>query len=439
MMELTAYSTLFMTLGLVVTRPRIASNGRRIAPVEAAGAGVVVMLLVGVVSLGDLGSAALLLWRPLLAIAAIMVTTSAAQRLEVLDWMAAVVEARAGGSAKRLFGLVFVLSAATSAVLNNDAAVLLLTPLVVALVRRRYPGRPGLLLPFSCAVFMAAGVAPLTVSNPMNMIVAEYAGITFNEYARVMLPISFAGWIVGFVVLRLLFRRALDAAPAAQAASKTTLAAPSAAQRGALGLLLGVLLAYPIVSSFGGPVWAVAVGGALFALLLVARAAGPSGSLFPAARRAGSPRASAVGEVLVSGVSWDILGFLLAVFVLAVGLRNVGVVERLSPLYARAGASGIGLLSALGSAVLNNHPMAITNMLVLDAVPSAGRREVLAALIGGDLGPRLLPMGSLAGLLWLESLRRMRAEVTLRQFVTIGAAVTAPTLAISLLLLAGWG
>ena len=51
---------------------------------------------------------------------------------------------------------------------------------------------------------------------------------------------------------------------------------------------------------------------------------------------------------------------------------------------------------------MNNHPMALIHSLTL-----AGQPDVLvyAALVGGDLGPRLLPIGSLAGLLWLDLLR----------------------------------
>jgi Na+/H+ antiporter NhaD/arsenite permease-like protein len=53
--------------------------------------------------------------------------------------------------------------------------------------------RPDLVVPFAFAVFSAAGVAPLVISNPMNMIVAVYAGIGFNEYAARMAPIALAG------------------------------------------------------------------------------------------------------------------------------------------------------------------------------------------------------------------------------------------------------
>jgi arsenical pump membrane protein len=62
-------------------------------------------------------------------------------------------------------------------------------------------------------------------------------------------------------------------------------------------------------------------------------------------------------------------------------------------------------------------------------------KHALAALIGGDLGPRLLPMGSLAGLLWIDSLRRMNVEVSLEDFVRVGVAITIPTLAVSLAML----
>ena len=109
--------------------------------------------------------------------------------------------------------------------------------------------------------------------------------------------------------------------------------------------------------------------------------------------------------------------------------------EYLSSLYTDAGIGLVGTTAALGSAVLNNHPMAIINMLALEATPNTGHREILAVLVGGDLGPRLLPVGSLAGLLWLESCRRLGVEISLRQFVRVGFVVTIPTLAVSLLIL----
>ena len=60
--------------------------------------------------------------------------------------------------------------------------------------------------------------------------------------------------------------------------------------------------------------------------------------------------------------------------------------------------------------------MAILNLLALESTPYAGRRELFAILVGGDLGPRLLPTGSLAGLIWLEGCRKSGVKISLRHF-----------------------
>ncbi len=378
----------------------------------------VVVGLVGAGLLGgdDLGDAARVLWRPLSAIASIMLTAAAAHRLGVLRRVAGDLFPLARGSRHRLFVLVFALSGATAAVLNNDAAVLLVVPIVVTIVRGLYPDDPDLIVPFSLAVFMAAGVAPFVVSNPMNMIVAEHVGLDFNSYALRMVPISLAGSLVTLLVLRRIFRRQLNGPPAT--APPPAPGPWTRPERQGLVLLLTVFGAYPLIAYAGGPVYAVAVAGAVVAVLLC--------------RRHGVGRP---GTVLRQDVSWEILVFLAGVSVLAVGLGDIGVGGRLATLYERTGTVGIGLISAAGSAVLNNHPMSLINMLALDAGPGDPLDPVLAALIGGDLGPRLLPWGSLAGLLWFASLRQLGVRVPLRRFVAVGATLTAFTLPSSLLLL----
>ena len=104
---------------------------------------------------------------------------------------------------------MFVLAVLTPSVLNNDSAVLLLTPVAIALGQRLYAREPEMTVAFAFAIFLAPGVAPLIVSNPMNLIVAEYAGIGFLAYARVMVPISIAGALLTWVILRWRFAAVL--------------------------------------------------------------------------------------------------------------------------------------------------------------------------------------------------------------------------------------
>jgi arsenical pump membrane protein len=416
--ELGAFSSLAVTLGLVLTRPRIGRHGRKVGPALAALIGVGLMLAIGAIHPSDAHTAADVLWRPLLAISSIMVTTAAALRLGVIHRIAAASFPRAHGSASRLFLIIFALSACTAAVLNNDSAVLLLTPLVVTLIAGLYPDRTSLVIPFAFAVFMAAGVAPLVTANPMNLIVADYAGLDFNEYALTMLPISVAGWVTSAAILRWIFRRELAEAPPMQQSTQKQGPWKRAEVQG-LVLVLAVLAAYPMVSYLGGSVWIVAATGAAAATLLCYH-------------HTHVPP----GELVKRAVAWEILVFLFGVFMLAIGLRNSGIVGQLTSLYDETGDAVIGGVSAFGSAIINNHSMALTNLLAIRDTAGADKHEYLAALIGGDLGPRLMPMGSLAGLLWYASLRTMFVDVPVRQFIAVGAAVTLPTLAVSLGLLA---
>jgi arsenical pump membrane protein len=137
---------------------------------------------------------------------------------------------------------------------------------------------------------------------------------------------------------------------------------------------------------------------------------------------------------LASHVSIDILLFLWGIFLVVQGLRAVGAVDLLLSIYGPTPDLGtIGVTSALGSALIDNHPMALLNMLALDNTHDA--KHLLAALVGGDIGPRLLPIGSLAGLLWMDLLRRQGIAIGLRSFVRVGTLALVPTLAVSLALL----
>jgi arsenical pump membrane protein len=235
-----------------------------------------------------------------------------------------------------------------------------------------------------------------------------------------MLPISIVGALTTYLILRWRFRALLDDA---RAESRPVAIPPRhVAERPVLALLAIVFFAYPIAAAFGGQIWMVTLAGAL-------------GSLAVARAHAVAPLRTLVGHV-----SLDIIVFLWGVFLVVAGLRHVGVIDSLASLYRLApdgGALKLGLVggtAAIGSALVDNHPMSIVNMLALGAHGQS--RALLAALVGGDIGPRLLPIGSLAGLLWMDLLRRAGVRVTLGRFVRLGTLVLVPTLLLSLAMLA---
>lgn len=428
-----AYSTLALTVTLAVSRPKVGIRDLRFTPGSAALVGVVLLFCAGILTPADLLDAAVVQWRPIVALVAIMTMTGVVHEVGTFERLAERFEARARRTTPaRAFAIAFFASVLTPALLNNDAAILLLTPLAVAVTRRLYPNRPAMTVAFAFAVFLAPGVAPLVVSNPMNMIVAEFAGIGFNAYARIMAPISLAGAITTYVVLHLHFRRlfatvATDGMRNAAITDEATNDAPDRlrpahpAERPAVALLVVVFAAYPLVGWFHGPIWAVALGGAVASLLLAWR------------------HRVAPTKRLLRHVSPDILVFLWGVFLVVLGLRHVGVVDRLAAIYGATPSGSlrelgiVGGIAALGSAIVDNHPMALLDMMALDGRTDS--RPLLAALVGGDIGPRLLPIGSLAGLLWMDLLRRAGVPIRIGTFVRLGTLVLLPTLTISLLLL----
>jgi arsenical pump membrane protein len=421
--EAAAFGSLCLTLMLVITRPAVGRFGR-LNPVAGAIPGVALMLAFRVLTPKDVLRGGVLLWRPLVTIASIMATTSVAHRLGIFDRITRSIEIRARGPVSRAFTGVYVICAVTAALFNNDAGVLLLTPVVIPVIRRLYPRRaPRLMLPFAFAVFMSAGVAPLCTSNPMNLVVAETAGIGFNAYALRMLPVAFAGSICTYFVLRLIYRRELEDDEPAGGRELGSLADMGTTSRSVLAIVVAMFASYPVLSYFDAPVWIAALAGALLTCGIGVR------------------EKHITSAHVVQGVAWDILAFLFLIFISALGLENVGVTAKMSHVYASASATGpdgiglVGGVSALGSAVLNNHPMAALNALALRAIGGDNRWRTLAALVGGDLGPRLLPMGSLAGLLWIEMARRLGVEIRTWDFVRTGLFVTIPALAVSLAVL----
>ena len=414
-----AFGTLALTVGLAVTRPTV--RGFQFSPGSAAVLGVFVLLVINLLQPHDLVEAARIQWRPLLTLTCIMLMTGVVQEVGAFERLAAQIERRARTStAVHTFTVVFVISAITPSLLNNDAAILILTPLVVALTRRIFPQNPEVTLAFAFVVFLAPGVAPFIVSNPMNMIVAEFSGLGFNSYAAVMFPISVAGAALTYLILRGVYGNLLRSAKPVSAGPIETINRHPA-ERSAVALLLIIFLAYPVAAALGGQIWFVAVAGA-------------AGSLVLARVYRIAPLPKVAGHV-----SLDILAFLWGIFLVVQGLRHVGAVEWLASFYhALPGSDGaqlvrIGITSAVGSAVIDNHPMSILNMMAIGA--DENPKLLLSALVGGDIGPRLLPIGSLAGLLWIDLLRRSGIQVGVVRFLCLGTVVLIPTLALSLFML----
>ncbi|RYZ12406.1 MAG: arsenic transporter [Comamonadaceae bacterium] len=421
---LTALAIFFFTLLLVVWQPRGLGIG------WSASLGAAIALAAGVVQPGDIAVVWGIVWNATATFVAVILISLLLDEAGFFEWAALHVARWGGGSGRRLFAFIVLLGAAVAALFANDGAALILTPIVMAmLVALGFT--PAATLAFVMAAGFIADTAslPLVVSNLVNIVSADFFGIGFDAYAKVMIPVDIVAVLASLAMLMLYFRRGIPLRY-----DLARLRTPSDAVRDPATFRAGwVVLALLLVGFFGlepvgVPVSAVAAAGA--ALLLGVAARG---------------RVIGVGKVL-RGAPWQIVIFSLGMYLVVYGLRNAGLTDRIAGLldfFARGGvwgaALGTGVLTAALSSVMNNMPTVLIGALSIDASSATGAVKeamIYANVIGCDLGPKITPIGSLATLLWLHVLAKKGSVISWGYYLRVGMVLTVPVLLLTLTALA---
>ncbi|GGF35156.1 arsenic transporter [Aliidongia dinghuensis] len=407
------WSTAVLAVGGVILRPR------RLPEAIWAVAGAAVLVATG-----------LLPWRDALAaigrgtdvylfLVGMMLLAELARQEGLFDWLAALATRRARGSARRLFGLVYLVGILVTVFLSNDATAVVLTPAVYAAARAA--GAEPLPHLFVCAFIANAASFVLPISNPANLVIFGSAMPPLLDWlGRFALPSALA---IGatYVGLRLTQRRALSQ-PIAAEVPLPHLAPGGALAAGGIALTALVLL---LASAFGQPLGLPTfLAGTLTAAAVLLQQ-------------------RTVPWALLRGVSWSVLPLVGGLFVLVAGVAETGVLQDLAQ-QLRATADGsvahaawtAGLLSALACNLMNNLPVGlIAGSFAGGALAGgAGLPQAVtgALLVGVDLGPNLSVTGSLATILWLVALRREGTHVGTRQFLRLGLIVMPPALVLAL-------
>ncbi|BBX05703.1 arsenic transporter [Mycolicibacterium aichiense] len=314
------------------------------------------------------------------------------------------------GKPRRLLGQVFLIAAATTAVLSLDATVVLLTPVVLATARTlKVPPRPHL---YATAHLSNSASLLLPVSNLTNLLAFSAAGLTFTRFSALMTAPWLAAIAVEYLVLRLAFRRDLTDVPPESP--------PPQPDRPVFVLVvLALTLVGFAVTSFAGlsPAWAALAGAVILGV-----------------------RSLAQGRSTIGGIVHSLnVPFLLFVLALAVVVKAVmvnGLDTAAADLLPSGGSLlallGIATVAALLSNVVNNLPAVL---VLLPLVAGSGPAAVLAVLIGVNIGPNLTYAGSLANLLWRRVLHQQGEPTSVREFTWLGLATVPACLLVAVLTL----
>ena len=315
-------------------------------------------------------------------------------RLGFFDSVAVVLLGR-GQQSRSVFGL-WVLAALTTAVLNLDTTIVLLTPLYARIARHSDSDVLALtVIPLFLASF-ASSVLP--ISNLTTLIVAQRFDVnTFEVISHLGLP-SLAASLVGWLVYRRRHPTTLNAV-VRQVPDRRALAIGGA-------VVAGLLVGFVLGPNLGIAAWVVALAADVILMLVV-----------EAVPWREVPVTTALLVTVIAGA---------VAFIVPEGALS-------APLH-HSDAASIGLLAIAAGALAN----AVNNLPALligaDSVTSMNW-GMWAWLLGVNVAAVLVPLGALANLLWLRIMRAEGMRVSLRRYlgITVPVALPAATAAIAVL------
>ncbi|GLX69020.1 arsenic transporter [Paenibacillus glycanilyticus] len=435
LMAIITICTFFLTIGFMFWKP----NVNEAIP---ASIGACIVLLTGTVTFADLGSITETISGAAITIIATIVMAIVLESFGFFQWAAELLVRKARGSGIRLFWLTNLFCFLMTLFVNNDGSILITTPILMMLLKsmrlKNHQQIPYLL---SGALIATASSAPIGVSNIVNLIALKIVHMDLYMHTAMMFVPASLGLVLLSVLLFFLFYRTLPKrlppvpswglTPGGHPLKgETTAVRSNKFMRNVLIFVFCVRVSLFLASYIHFPVSLMAVIGSacLLAWRWIYLKIPPLD--------------------MIKKTPWYILIFAFGMYVIIYGLRNLGLTEWLihflQPLVAGSllhASVLMGLLLSVLSNLFNNHPALMVGTLTLTNMgldPITLKISYLASVIGSDMGSLLLPIGTLATIMWMHILRKGGVKISWGQYLKVTIIVIPITVIVTLIILSYW-
>lgn len=329
-------------------------------------------------------------------------------------FLASYVLGHAKASQRSLFFWIYAIVSVLTVFTSNDIIVLTFTPFICYFAHNAKIDA----LPYLICEFVAANTwsMVLMIGNPTNIYLMTGTGVSFLQYtATMIIPTVLAG-AVSFVILRLIFSKQLK---------KPLVSTPENARiedkaLTALALVhLLICIVFMAISSYISlPMWIISLASCVSLFVLA--------SVILLFRKQGFSKI----KDTFSHAPYEIIPFVISMFVLVLALGKSGITERLASLLSGGDTIiGYGIASFFGANLINNIPMSVLFSSLSETLVGTEKLAALyASVVGSNLGAFFTPVGALAGIMWTSMLKKQGEKLSFAGFVKYGVDVAIPTM-----------
>ncbi|WHY94978.1 arsenic transporter [Neobacillus cucumis] len=430
-----------LTMVLIFLRPK---NMNEAIPATI---GAIIVFLSGSVSPGDLLDISSKVTGAAITIIATIVMAIVLESFGFFKWTAALMLKVSKGSGIRLFWYTLLLCFLMTLFFNNDGSILITTPILILILKNLgLKNRQKIPFLLSGALIATASSAPIGVSNIVNLIALKIIGMDLYLQTEMMFVPGVLGLLFLAYLLYLIFKKDIPKEIRFHSYSiplqknrryhplqKSNDSLFQQQKKLMIYMLLFVFLvriSLFVASFIGISVSLVAVLGSL--VLLIWRWIYLK-----------------VNPKDVAGkIPWHILIFAFSMYVIIFGLHNIGLTDyllvHLKPIVNDSlfhASITMGIITAVLSNIFNNHPALMVATLTLTEMgldPLLLKTVYLSNIIGSDIGSLILPIGTLATLIWMHILKKNHIPISWKDYMKVTIIVIPLTMIFTLISLYLW-